>query len=369
MLFPKSTRYAHVSRRRAALVVTLLAGAIVYGLVVYGAAPASTVKGNARGEDLRCYRRIVERVRAGEGYYEAAGDELRTRGYATRSPFNWRLPLLAWLLARLPSTEMGEAVAAILAIMTLLVWISVLGQDHHSFAWLAFGSLAVLGPVIYSLLPGIFLAHEFWAGTLISLSLASYARGWRVLSVVSGLMAIFLRELALPFVCVMLALSYREGRRREVLAWVAGMVAFGVALLFHWSTVRALTSHPGSLAQQGGWMDFGGWRFVLSTARMHPYLFPAPAWVTAVTLPLALLGLAGWCGSLGSRVAWTVFTYVLAFVFVGLPYNQYWGLMYTGIMLLGLLYVPNSVRDLWQSALSRRPANPAQLPLEGATCE
>jgi hypothetical protein len=363
MSFLKSSRFDHISRRGAALVVAVLVAAVIYGLVVYRPATPGSVKGDAKGEDLRCYHSIVERVHAGEGYYEAAREELSSRGYATGSVFNWRLPLLAWLLGHLPGTGTGQALAATLALLTLAAWIGVFGKGPHSFGQLAIGSLAVLAPVIYSLLPGLFLAHEFWAGTLISLSLAFYGRGWRAPSVASGLTALFLRELALPFVLVMLVLSYVERHRREAMTWAIGVAAFGAVLLFHWSIVRGLSAGTGPLAQQRGWMALGGWAFVLSTARMHPYLFLAPPWVTAMVVPLVLLGLAGWPGPLGSRVAATVFVYVSVFLFVGLPYNQYWGLMYTGIMLLGLLYLPGSIRDLWQLMCGIRASHPGVVPL------
>ncbi len=81
---------------------------------------------------------------------------------------------------------------------------------------------------------------------------------------------------------------------------------------------------------------------------MHPLLLIAPAWVSAITLPSALLGLAGWHSNLGSRVGCTVGIYTLAYLFVGLPFNQYWGLMYTFVMPLGLLYVPYVLKDLLQ---------------------
>ena len=52
----------------------------------------------AKGEDLKCYRGIIYRIQQGEGYYQAAHAELSSRGYPTKSVFNWRLPFLGWLL-------------------------------------------------------------------------------------------------------------------------------------------------------------------------------------------------------------------------------------------------------------------------------
>jgi hypothetical protein len=350
MLFEKSTRFAAFTPRAALLVIAIVLAMIIYGAVVYHPAPPGTEQKKVAGEDLRCYRRIVERIRDGGGYYNAAREELHSSGYHTGSVFNWRLPLLAWLLARLPSTDSGRVLLILVASLTVVLWTRVLGQDHYSFARLTFGSIALLGPLLYAVLPELFLHHDLWAGTLISLSLAAYAKGWKGLSVTSGLLALFLRELTLPFICAMLILAVLEGRRRQALAWSIGIIAFFAILLLHWSMIKAALPVGQPVGLLGSWIAFGGWPFVLDTAHMHPYLFLAPPWVTAIVLPLTLLGLLGWRGRLGSRVASTVWVYLVVFLFVGLPYNRYWGLLYGGVLPLGLLYTGHSIVDLGRSA-------------------
>ena len=42
--------------------------------------------------DVALYRAEVDRVHAGENYYLVAASELPTRGYPTRSVFNWARP-------------------------------------------------------------------------------------------------------------------------------------------------------------------------------------------------------------------------------------------------------------------------------------
>jgi hypothetical protein len=160
-----------------------------------------------------------------------------------------------------------------------------------------FSMLLLQGPIIYSLSSDCFVAHEFWAGTLIVLSLAAYGRGLVWLSVLSGLLALFLRELALPFVMVMLVLSIWEGHRREALAWFTGIMAFGVGFLVHWSVVTKLITENDRV-MEGGWIAFGGWSFVLSTVQMHPYLLLMPLWVTALITPIVFAG--------PGRLAWSV---------------------------------------------------------------
>jgi hypothetical protein len=338
--------FSNLTVFRAAFIIALLIASIGYGLTVCHPLPYD--KGlKPRDADLKCYQTIVEKIHAGEGYYSAAGSTLRAMGYTTASVFNWRLPTLAWIMGHLPSPRTGQIFAFILAMTTLLIWMTVFHQNQYALWQVFLGGLILSGPVIYSLLPGPFLDHEFWAGTLIALSLAAHAREWRCISVASGLAALFLRELSLPFVFIMMFLAYREGKRREALIWFIGILCFGCALLLHWSIVSKLITENDKVLE-GGWIVFGGWSFVLNTAQMHPFLLLCPPWVPAIILPLALLGFAEWREALGIKVACTVGIYVLAFSIAGRSFNIYWGLMYAFIMPLGLLHLQQALMKLWQ---------------------
>jgi hypothetical protein len=344
VIFNKRTRFYGLSRRMASLVIIITAVLVGYG--VFLCQPGlETRKG--KGVDLDCYRAIAIRIHGGEGYYTAAGEELRSRGYPTRSLFNWRMPLLATLIGHLPTINTGKIVAVLLASIASLTWISILMRYLPSFGWRIFGSLLVISPIIYSLSGDVFLAHEFWAGTLIALSLAAYVKEWRFVAVGSGLAALFLRELSLPFVAVMALIDLAERKRRQALAWLIGIMVFGVEMYFHWLKIPGMDTNVVNFKE--GWVVFGGWSFVLNASRMDPYLLLAPPWVTAVILPLLLLGFLGWKDELGLRVGLTVGVYVAAFLFVGLPFSQYWGMMYSSVMLLGLLNIPYTVNDLWGS--------------------
>jgi hypothetical protein len=62
---------------------------MVVGLIFLGLVSFTSDKPDkdGGGEDLRCYRSIVDRIRSGEGYYQAAYSELVSRGYPTGSIF------------------------------------------------------------------------------------------------------------------------------------------------------------------------------------------------------------------------------------------------------------------------------------------
>jgi hypothetical protein len=340
LLFPKTTRFANLKPTTAVILIMAMLAAIGLGIIF----PSHSLPERGKtGRDFLIYDSIVKRIHAGEGYYEAAGSELRSFGLPTKSVFNWRLPSLAWLMGHLPSLSTGHYIAIILSIITLGIWISLL--RNFSLSKRFFASLLLFGPLIHASLSLVFLLHEFWAGTLIALSVVAYARGWRPVSLASGLLALYLRELALPFVCVMAITSYIEGHRRETLFWILGIIGFGVFLTIHSMIINNLVIQS-DLIYKEGWIVFGGWPFVLNTVQMHPFLILAPSWVSAVILPLSLFGLIGWNGPLGLRLASIVIVYVLAFLFVGKWFNIYWGIMYVNLLPLGLLYVPSSLQDL-----------------------
>ena len=344
-----ATRFAKRSPAAALFILVVLAAALAWGVAVAGG-PAERAE-ESRGIDAALYRSVVARVHAGEGYYDVAGSELRGRGFATRPVWNWRLPTLAWITALLLRPELARGLLAISALVALLLWIAHLRDERGVAAALVGGALLGSALLLCASASG-FLFHELWAGVWIALSLGAHARGhWRT-SLAVGLAALFVRELALPYAGIMLLAAWTEGRRREMRGWGLGLLAFGVALGAHALVVASRLGDAEPLG--GGWLQLGGWSFVLATARWNALLFPAPPWLVALLLPLGLLGLAGWRGGVGARAAGTVGAYVAAYLVVGRPDNAYWGLLYAPLAPLGLLFAPAALRDLGRAASRRR---------------
>ena len=107
-----------------------------------------------------------------------------------------------------------------------------------------------------------------------------------------------------------------------MVCWVLGLTAFALFLIIHASIVTPLLSEAD---RTNVWVRWGGWRFVLATADWNPWLILFSfKWIVAVMFPLALVGLTGWRGRLGYRVALTVIAYILVFMLVGRQDNAYW---------------------------------------------
>ena len=348
---PGSTRFASLKPWSARLVLLAFLAIVIWGAVFSGATsgPGKAITQTSQG-DVELYRSIVGRLHEGESYYDVVASELRSRGYATRPFFNWRLPTLACFLAVLPSAQIGMWVLAGLASLALALWLDVLKKDGGFYMALLGGGL-LLGIVASCLAESEFLFHELWAGVLIALSIAAWARN-RWLSVTAGLLALFIRELSFPFVVVMMIVAYKEKHRSEAIAWSVGIGAFFLFLSVHAKIVSGLLTDAD--ISNASWVQFGGWSFVLATAKWNSLTLFTPWWIDVVLLPLTLIGLIGWRGPIATRLALTSVLYVLAFLIAGRSDNFYWGMLYAPLLALGVLHIPRSLADLSRSAIGIR---------------
>jgi hypothetical protein len=332
----------------ARIVLILTVVLVAYGLVCGSKSIFSGNNVRTDGPDIKLYKGIVERIHNGDSYYYAAGDELRSRGYPTRPFLTWRMPFLAWVLGFMPSPLLGKWTLIALALAALYLWVKILQKEGG--AWFAIsGALLFYAPLLFCFSDNGFYVHELWAGVCIALSLATYTGGRKLLSVASGIAALMIRELALPYVLIMLFAAIKTRQRGETAFWSLGLFAFGVFLVFHCFVVSDLIRDT-DLASRG-WLQFGGWRFVMNATRANAFLVSAPWWIPAILLPLILLGLLGWRTKGGTLVALTTLTYMAAYLIVGRFDNILWGLLYAPLLPLGLVHAPRSLTDLVKAAI------------------
>lgn len=296
--------------------------------------------------DVALYRAIVKRMETGEGYYPAVGEEQHQRGYPTKPFLTWRLPTSAWIISQL-----GEPLAAnllrLLTVLAILAWIKELRDLGLCRIGVVTGALMLYSSlIVVMVLPTLYL-HEAWAATLMALSLP-LRRNWWYLSVFCGTAALAFRELALPFALIMTACALWERSWREAGWWVAGLVAFAIALTLHaWIVAGHLSpdARPG-----GGWLALGGWEFVLAANLWNLLTISSPGWFIALWMPLALIGAAARQDPLGQRLMLTTVGYSVAFLFVGRGDNHYWGIIYAPLVAVSLTFAPAGLRSLWHSA-------------------
>jgi hypothetical protein len=257
------------------------------------------------------------------------------------------------LVGVLPNLYWSRVILAGLGLLALLSAFVIMTQAEFT-ALAVVQVLLMFGPLLVCFTPeGIFFA-EVWAGVLIAASVGAYAMGVRRLGAGFALTALFFRELALPYVLVCALLAWSEKKRPEVLAFAIGIVAYLAYFAAHVMKVSSLLT-PADLPNPAGWVQFGGIAFLLRASCVG-WLMILPPWVTAIYLPVSVLGLAGWTQPIARRVTLTVGVYLAAFSVVGHFVNLYWGALYTPLLSFGAVLGGVSLYELIRVVLWKERA-------------
>jgi len=295
-------------------------------------------------DDPDLYMAVAQRVRLGSGYYESAATELTVRGYRVHSVFNWRMPLYAWIFGKLPSPGWGRLLLAFFGmIATILAGLAASREFGRSIGFSVVGALIVSYSGAFS--TGKEYNMEIWSGVFILIACMCYFYDCWELGVTAGVVALAMRELALPFCVTACLLAFWHGRSWEVFCW-AIIFCVGMFLFWmHWMFVNSMTT--GATTIDGfEWMMFGGTDFVLATCRVNVVLAVLPTWCASVYLPLSLLGLFGWRSRSAITLQFTALAYVFFFAIAGKAVNYYWGWVCMPLLVLGAARAPASLRDL-----------------------
>lgn len=332
-------------------VLLLVALAIVGGIVVAASPLGQGFADSAdRGPgDRELYRAEVDRIAAGEGYYPAAAAELAARGYPTQSVFNWRTPLPVWLLGH-TSLLFGKVLLIGLGVALLLTSFEWTAREGGA-AVAVLTSLLLLAALLPCMLGDLVVMPVLWAGVLIALSLSLLGLGKTKLGVVSGVAALFVRDLAGPFCAGACVYALWKKQYREAAGWSVGIAIYFAFFAWHAAQVAAHLPADGH-AHAASWIQLAGAPFVLATTQMNTLLLLSPQWLTALYLPLAMLGFASWTTDAGQRAGLAAVGYLLMFALVGQEFNQYWGALTAPLLCLGAARAPLAMCDLWRAAQS-----------------
>ncbi|MEH2704084.1 hypothetical protein DXU06_04870 [Bradyrhizobium elkanii] len=300
--------------------------------------------------DVDAYLDILKLMRGGSGYYKAVHDTLLAHGYGTTSVFNWRTPAWLELLALFPSIAWAQALLTGVASASLFLAYRMVRESGSSLLALV-ALLGIVPSIALIASPRGVVLSEVVAGLLILFSIVSYGNDLWGAGLLAALAALFIRELAAPYILICFTFALYHKNWREFAGWAIGLPAYFVYFAWHWFEVMQQLG-PNEISYPDGWMRFGGFGFVLQTAHFNGLLDLAPLLITAVLLPAALMGLFAWRH--GLRAAITVTTYLCIFAVVGKPFNFYWGALYTPLLMLGL---PWAVPATYEALVPKRPVN------------
>jgi hypothetical protein len=290
-----------------------------------------------QGTDLQLYAAEVEQMRDGGFYYDVAARELTTRGFPTKSVFNWRTPLPFTLIAAV--AEFAARGLLILVAMATVWLIAPLWREHSGWQGIVCGGFFFYGAAQPIWLEQAWLLPEVWSGLFLGLSLAAYARERRGLAVAAGLAALFLRELAAPYTVLCTILALRQRRWHEALCWMIGGCLY--LMFYTWHIEQVLWRiTPEARAHTQSWLALGGAAFVISLVQMNTWLLVLPQWVSALVLTMTAKTWSRPQTDWEWRLAMTGAMYLVLFGLVGLPFNQYWGSLLAPLIAITLGFVP-----------------------------
>ncbi len=338
-------------RAAALAVMALVLAAMVWSaFAVPGAGAVDAAQQATKSEesigDFGLYKLIAQKVQAGEPYYKAALSAQRAHNYPTKPFVTVRLPTLAWGHSVLGQTGMTVLVCAMmLAVIALFGWRFY--RRFHRYE--------IVGGVLILVLSGAAVlndmaahSHGLVAGLLLSLALLTYQpeRWWP--SLLLGALALFVRELALPFVILWLGFAIVQKRWREAASVAAVLLVFAAALYAHAQAINALLLPIDKPSP--GWSGMAGPALPLLSLTKLTFLLAVP---TPMGGALAILPLLGWAATGGRIGAFAVLWFagfLLAMALFARVENFYWIVLVLPAYLAGFAFVPRAIADLLAAA-------------------
>ena len=350
------SRFAGASPRNAwlglaALAVLLLATLLMFATPTPAAASGDPAQRADDQADVVLYETIVESVRHGGGYYAVAADAMRAGNYPLKPFVTFRLPTLAVVQASVPH----GIVVGLLYLLVAAVAVAWYGRLAPAFTRAPphIVALALLAGGLMAFVQRDLIAfHEIWAGLFIALSLAVRRPGAWLPSVAFGLAATLIRETAGLYLALMAVLAFAEGERREATGWFVAGVILAAVLALHAQAVAQVVRPLDPTSP--GWSGQLGFGFFVRTMTLSTALMLAPAWVAAPLVGLALFGWAAWRDPLALRVLVVLAAYAAVLSVFGRLDTFYWGLLVAPLLLIGLAFALDGIRDLLAGAFDRR---------------
>jgi len=171
-------------------------------------------------------------------------------------------------------------------------------------------------------------------------------------AVAFGLSAALIRETAGLYLLLMAVLAFADGARREGAAWVVAGAILALVLAAHAHAVAGVVGPLDPVSP--GWSGQLGFGFFVRTMTLSTALMIVPLWLAAPLVGLALFGWAAWRDVLGLRVLVVLAAYAAVLSVFGRVDTFYWGLLVAPLLLVGLVFVPDGLRDLIAAVGDRR---------------
>lgn len=334
------SRFAAMPKGRARGAAILLILLLIAGFTALGApAVADDI---AASDTSILYDGVAAGLGAGGDYYELTADALRAGGYPL-SPFGmFRLPTHSVVRAALPDIAAIALLYLLVAGVAAAWWWRLRTVLAHPAARIA-AMMLLVGGTLLLLRDGAGGTHGIWAAQLIALALALRRPGRWIEAAALTLMAMLVSQTAVVFAIVMALAAWRDGERREATGWAVVLLVFGIAMVAHaWAVAQVANPLDANALELRAPLGIGASvrSLVAATA-----VQPLPLTIAAPLVPLALFGWPAWRDPLGERALATCLVYSLA-IAASTSSADAWTMPIAPILLVGLVFVADSLRDL-----------------------
>ncbi|MHA6722447.1 hypothetical protein [Sphingomonas sp. RS2018] len=347
-----SGRWAGIGRARALRVALALFVLIAAALTALAQPPATGDAAATAGEagDVALYEGVIGALKAGGAYYPATADALRAGSYPLRPFVTFRLPVHAVVQAVLPPL-MTLALLYALAIAVAVAWWRRLAPVLPRPPARITVAILIAGGMAAFVQSDLIAFHEIWSAQLVALALALWRPGRWMVPAALALVAMLVRETAALFPLVMLAAAWAAGDRREAAGWALALGGFALALVAHaWGVAQVVNPlDPAS----PGWSGLMGPGFFVRALAQSTALAALPMLVAAPLIALALFGWSVWRDPVAPRALALFVGYGTAIALFARPDTFYWALMAAPVVLVGLVFVPDGLRDLYVALLDK----------------
>lgn len=335
----------------AALAVLLLATLLVFATPTPAAASRDAAQRADDQADVVLYETIAENVRHGGRYYAVAADAMRAGDYPLKPFVTFRLPTLAMVQASLPH-GIVVALLYLLAAAVAMAWYARLAPAFARAPPRIVAIALLAGGLMAFVQRDLIAFHEIWGGLFIALSLAVRRPGAWLPSAAFGLAAALIRETAGLYLALMAVLALLEGERREATGWIVAGLILAAVLALHAQAVAQVVRPLDPTSP--GWSGQLGFGFFIRAMTLSTALALAPLWLAAPLVGMALFGWAAWRDPLAMRVLVVLAAYAAVLSVFGRIDTFYWALLIAPLLLIGLAFAPDGLRDLLAGALDRR---------------
>lgn len=297
--------------------------------------------------DLVLYRNIDEAVRHGEDYYHAAARLQREGNYPLKPFLTVRPPSLTWLYALVGPTGMVVLAIALIC-LDAAIWYRNMFAFGFAVRVATVALVATLGAA--GMDARILCSHEWWCGLLLTGAIGLSRRGDFAARLALATAATLIRELAAPFLVLMLGWELYQRRWSKAAAAFGVLVAMTVLLLLHRHAVD-LVALPTDHVSAGWAGQRGIYGFTDDIALLTGF---DRLW-KPLAIFLALVPFVGWWRYSGARDFLAVVWFLAFAVLVAIAAradNFYWTQVIFPSYFIGWILVPGIFHSNDKSALS-----------------